>query len=235
MNGRNLGRAAGALYLANSLLSVFNIMVVPNRLLVSGNAAATSANIIASEELFRLGIVSGLASAVTWIFLAYVLHRLFEGISAMQSFLLLCFTLLQVPILFLLELTALAALALLGAPYLQAFDKPQLSSLAMLSLEMHRQGIVLVGVFWGLWLLPFGILLIESRFVPRIIGGLLVAAGVGWVINSGTLLLAPGRAHAVFTVASVLGGLGEGGTILWLLINGAEQTMRPPPAKALVS
>jgi hypothetical protein len=55
--------------LVNGVTGFFSIIYVPSRLIVSGNAAATANNILASERLFRLGMVSELTCAAEFVFL----------------------------------------------------------------------------------------------------------------------------------------------------------------------
>ena len=73
---KKIARIAGLLYLVNGVTGFFGIIYVPSRLMVSGNAAATAQNILASERLFRLGIVSELTCAAEFVFLLWVLYRL---------------------------------------------------------------------------------------------------------------------------------------------------------------
>src|SRR5262245_54582239 len=86
--------------------------------------------------------------------------------------------LISVAIVFANAVNELGALILLGGPsFLATFTKPQLDSLAYLLLQMHDQGIgVITQVFWGLWLVPFGLLVIRSGFLPKILGVLLLAS-----------------------------------------------------------
>ena len=55
MNSINTtARMAGFLYLVLAVLSAFGLVYVPSLLIVSGDAAATARNIVASESLFRV-------------------------------------------------------------------------------------------------------------------------------------------------------------------------------------
>ena len=72
-SSKKTARIAGLLYLVNGVTGFFGIIYVPSRLVVSGNVGATANNILTSEKLFRLGIVSELICAVEFIFLLWVL------------------------------------------------------------------------------------------------------------------------------------------------------------------
>jgi hypothetical protein len=115
-------------------------------------------------------------------------------------------------------LNEIAALILInGADYLLVFSKSQLDSLALLFLRLHEQGIDIVNIFWGLWLFPFGILVIRSGFIPRLLGVLLFIAGTGLLAGSFTSLLLPQYGHLFGEIAMVL-DFGEFPIIFWFFI-----------------
>jgi len=225
---KKTARLAGVLYLVNGVTGFFGIIYVPSRLIVSGNAAATANNILASERLFRVGIVSELICAAEFVFLLWVLYRLLAGVSRTHASLMVILGLVFVPIMCVNVLNEIAALTLLrGADFLSGFDKRQLEAMAMLFLDLHRYGYV-VGWIFGLWLFPFGVLVFKSGFLPRILGVLLIAACFGYLADSLTPLLLPGYADIVGRFASIALTLGEPAIILWLLIRGAKD--QPLPA-----
>jgi hypothetical protein len=219
---KKTARLAGVLYLVNGVTGFFGIIYVPSRLIVSDNAAATANNILASERLFRVGIVSELICAAEFVFLLWVLYRLLGGVNKTHASLMVILGLVFVPIMCVNVLNEIAALTLLrGADFLSVFDKRQLEAMAMLFLDLHRYGYV-VGSIFGLWLFPFGVLVFKSSFLPRILGVLLIAACFGYLADSLTPLLLPSYANMVGRFASIALTLGEPAIILWLLIRGAK-------------
>lgn len=114
-----------------------------------------------------------------------------------------------------------------GEPFVARFDQPQQAALCALFLRIHDHGFLLSEVFAGLWLFPFGLLVLRSGFLPRILGLLLFVSGFGYLAISSTGLLFPIHVERVSMITSPT-LLGEGGIILWLLIKGAR-----PPASAL--
>jgi hypothetical protein len=112
-----------------------------------------------------------------------------------------------------------------GAHFSSVLDQSQLDALVMAFFHLHGDGLLLAQIFWGLWLFPFGVLVYRSGFLPRILGVLLIPAGVGYVAASLTSLLSPPYGDIVFHIAAVLGGLGEGSTMFWLLIKGARDSV----------
>ena len=75
--------------------------------------------------------------------------------------------------------------------------------------------------FWGIWLIPFGLVTIKSGFFPRILGFLLLAAGLGYITSCITYILFPGAAPAVSKIVFPL-YFGELPIVLWMLVMGAK-------------
>ena len=231
----NPGRVAGLLYLLLAVLGAFSILYVPAKLIVPGDAAATASNILASETLYRLSIVSGLVSAVLFLFLARALYGLLHRVSKPLASLMVTMVMISVAIGFALTVNDVAALTVLrGADFLAVFSQPQREALAMFFLHLSSQGMLVSQIFWGLWLFPFGVLVMRSGFLPRILGILLVVNGVAYIVASLTGLLLPEYAAAVNRVALIF-ELGEIWMMLWLLIRGARVPQVPEAAPGLVA
>ncbi len=223
-------RVAGAIYLLLVVTGVFVVIYVPRALFVPGNAAATVNNILASELLFRVFIVIELISTVTFIFLVRALYRLLSGVNKSHASLMLVLVYVSATIGFVEVVNHVAALTLLrGADYLAVFDKPQREALAMLLLGLDGQGLV-NQIFWGLWLFPFGALVMRSGFLPRVLGVWLIINGFAYVAISFTGLLLP-QYQKMVTNISYPAVLGELAIMLWLLIKGAK----PEPLAAPVT
>jgi uncharacterized protein DUF4386 len=198
---------------------------------VAGNATATADNIRASEGLLRMGIASELIHQTIAVFLVLALYRLFKPVDeALAKQVVILGALLSVPIMFVNVLNDVAALVLVsGADFLSVFEKPQLDALSYLFLRLHSQGITVASIFWGLWLFPFGILVIRSGFIPRAFGVLLIIAGVGYLASSFATLVLPRYAELVAQVALPL-EFAEVPIIFWLLIWGAKTRPTDAPA-----
>jgi len=224
---------AGLWYVAASLIGVMGLVVVPGKLVVDGDAAATAAHLRNMESLARLGMASNLASEAMFVCAVYALYRLFEGVDRHQARLLLILgALVSVPVMFVNELNELAALYLAkGDATLVAIAAPQRDALSYLFMQLHGDGIHVASVFWGLWLFPFGWLAIRSGFIPRLLGWLLLAAGVAWVADATAWLLFPQYADAVGRVAAIL-RKGELLMILWLVFLGARGPLARVPIPA---
>ena len=210
-------RVAGSLYLFANLFAPFTLLYLPSRFIVRGDAAATASNIMASESLFRFGIVLNLITFIGQIFLVLALYQLLKVVNKNMAALMVIFSLAAVPIAMLNELIQLAVLQLLsGADYLEIFPTEQLQALAYLFLRLHSQGLNIAQIFWGLWLFPMGYLVFKSGFLPRIIGVLLIIACFGYVIQSFVAFFGYSVDLIFFT------GWGELALLFWLLIKGVN-------------
>jgi hypothetical protein len=218
----NPGRVAGLLYCTAGLSGAFSVMYLSNTLIVPGNASATANNIRASEMLFRIGIVSELISSIALVFLVLALYRLLQGVNRTLATVMVILVLVAIPVALLNVANKVAVLTLVRGPdFLSVFDKPQLEALAMLFLRLHSAGLFVAQIFWGLWLIPFGLLVMRSGSIPRILGVLLIANGLAYPVVSLTWLLLPAHAGLVTRLA-LIPEMGELWIMLWLLIKGAE-------------
>ena len=215
-------RIAGFWYLLMVIPAPIGLVYVPSKLLVPGDATATANNILASESLFRIGIVSILLNQIGFIFAVLALYRLLKGVNQQLASLMVALVLVSVPIEFLNMLNPLAALLLVsGAYFLAVFEPKQLHALVMVFLNLQNYGTFLVQIFWGLWLLPFGLLVFKSSFLPKMLGVLLIIACFGYLVDSFTFLLFPHYKAIVGSYASVL-EFGELPILLYLLIKGVK-------------
>ena len=210
-------RIAGLLYLTLVPLGFFGIFVASS--VVPGDAAATASRIMASESLFRLGIVSAVLVQIVNIFVVLALYRLLSPVNNGMAVLMVIFILLGIPIAMLNELNHLAVLLLMsGADYRAGFTADQVQALVPLFLDLHQLGLNIAGIFWGLWLFPMGYLVFKSGFLPQILGVLLIISCAGYLIESFAAFLFPSFDVniALFTF------WGEVLFPLWLLIKGVN-------------
>jgi len=228
---RQQARFAGLLYLIMAVIAPIGLLIVPGKVIVPDNATATADAIRASEGLLRIGIASELIHQALAVFLVLALYRLFQPVDvSLARHLVALGALVSVPIMFANVLNEVAALILVSdAKFLSVFDRADLDAMAYLFLRLHTYGITLASVFWGLWLFPFGMLVIRSGFIPRVLGILLMIAGTGYLAAAFATLVVPRYAEAVGKIAFPM-EVAEVPIIFWLVIWGAR--MRPMPSAA---
>lgn len=227
---RQQARKAGLLYAFMIVTGLPGLILIPGRLIVDGEAAATADHIRAAELLFRVGIASELFHQVVYLYLALALYRLFESVNRSLAVQMVMLVAVSVPIVFLNTMNELATLLLVTRPsFLSTFSTSQLDSLAYLFVRMREQGYGIVEVFWGLWLVPFGLLVMRSGFLPRFLGVLLVVAALGNLLRVVNSLFPALDATVLHRVAGLL-ALGELPIIFWLLIGSVKSEPARVPA-----
>src|SRR4029079_15404682 len=115
-----------------------------------------------------------LISQTIFIFLVLVLYRLLKKVNEYQAKSMVALVMVSIPIAFLIEVFNVTALMILKGEALKTLPPEQLQDLSILFLKIHGYGIMIVQIFWGLWLIPFGQLAYNSGFIPRVLGVLLI-------------------------------------------------------------
>ena len=224
-------RFAGFLYLLVAVIAPIAVIYIPSRLIVRGDATATASRVVASESLFRIGIAGQLVSTIVFLMVVLALHRLLKGVDEKRADLMRALVLVAVPVALVNELNSIAALMFFkGGEFLSGFGRADRDAWGYAFLRLHSQGANIASIFWGLWLFPFGSLVIRSGFIPRFLGVFLMIAGFGYLVSSFTTILLPQNAAQVGLWALPL-YFGELPIIVWLLIWGVKEppSMRPDP------
>jgi hypothetical protein len=223
-------RLAGALYLSYIAVTIF-ANVTRDRLVVPGDAAATTERIVASVQLLRFSFVGDVLAGVLFLLTAWALYVLLKPVNTEVAllFLLLNAAGVAVQCLNMLNLFAAAVIVTDGGS-LSAFTGEQSQALALLFVELHEAGFAIAQFFFAAWLLPLGYLVFRSGYLPRLLGVILMVESAAWLLYPLQYFLAPALGGVRY-VSSVVGFIGEFSLALWLLIMGARE-QEPTPAAA---
>jgi hypothetical protein len=219
---RNPGRVAGLWYLLLVFLGPLRLIYIPEKLFVTGNAAATASNIIAHEWLFRFGMVADLLGAMVLVFLTMAFYRLFKDVDQQLAVLVVILGGVMPALLYIVNVAtdASALMVARGADFLNVFDKAQRDALVLLILRQHSHLVTAAEILWGLWLAPLGMLVYRSRFLPRFLGVWLLFNALAYVLISLIGELAPQYSDTAFLFAQPA-LLTELALTLWLVIRGS--------------
>lgn len=213
-------RIAGALFLISGVAGGFGEFFIPSQVIVSGDATATANNILASESLFRLGFASYFVEAICDIALALILYLLLRPAGRALALLAAFFRLVATAVFAVAELLLFAALPILGgADYLKTFSPDQLNTLAFLSIRLYGYGAGFAMVFYGVGSILFGYLMYRSGYLPRVLGALVALSGLGFLVRSFAMVLAPAYASSALLLPTALAGLA---LTMWLLVRGVD-------------
>lgn len=216
-------RLAGALYLISAVPAGFSVSVLL-KLVVRGDPAATATNILGSEGLFRLGFAAEIVGILFFVGAVLFLYELFKPVSRSLALLLVFFGLIGSAIQALDSLADNAALLLLkGASSFTALTTGQAQALALVFLRLHMIVYDLALVFFGVFSILIGYLVIKSTFLPRVLGVLMAIDGLGYLSFSfATFLSPPFAAHLYPYVPFLTAILGEASLMLWLVVKGVD-------------
>jgi hypothetical protein len=216
---RLTARIAGAFYLITVLAGILAEGFISERLVVSGDAAATAANILAHRSLFQTGFAVYLVEMACQVAMTALLYELLKPAGRNLSLLAAFLGLTGCAIKTFARVFYLAPLFVLGGvPYLSVFNAEQLQALALLFLRVNDQGAGIALVFFGFAALLKGWLVFRSTFLPRFLGVLSLLAGASLLS-----FLYPPLAHRVFAFVAALGLLGAAAWIVWLLVFGVNE------------
>lgn len=224
MNSNNkLARTAGFLYLISIIAGGFAEAYVRGGFTVSGNAAATAHNILASEQIYRYGFVADLVCIICSIFLSLIFYFLFKPVNRQLSLLALVFSTVATAVMAVNLLNQQAPLLLLhNTSYLKAFTIEQLQTQSLFFLNLQSQGYNISLLLFAFYFPIIGWLVYKSNFLPRILGLIYALAGAGYLVNSLAWFLFPHLAAYLFPYVLLPAFIGETSMSLWLIFKGVK-------------
>lgn len=218
-----LARIGGLLYLIIIAIGIFGEAFVRGRIVVSGDAAATVANLRSMESLWRFGIAAEILLLICAVVLLWIFYVLLRPVSQELALLAVFFNLVSIALEAAATLNLVAALYPLGkAAYLKELAPAQLEAMASLAARSFDQGFNVSLIFFGCFCLVCGYLIFRSGFLPKTIGILMQIAGASYLVESFTLILAPSLANRLFPAILIPAFIGEASLCLWLLVKGVD-------------
>ncbi len=219
---KKTARLAGLLWL---LMFIFGpiAQIIRDKLFITGDKVTTANNIIANNFLFRIGFVSDLIMMILFLLLPLVLYKLLSTINKNLAAVMVIFAIVGTAINMMNLLNEFSSLQFLSDEgYRKAFEAGQLQAQAMHSYNLYLHGYEIANVFFALWLLPLGLLVYKSRFIPKILGILLVVGGCGLFLEVFIHFLFPSFT-GVTTIILIPQTMAEFSFLAWILIRGINE------------
>jgi Domain of unknown function (DUF4386) len=222
ISNQKLAKIAGVLYLFIAILGFWGIMYVPSQTIVRGDGAATMSKLLSNEFLFRSGIAGNLASSVIFLFLALTFYRLFKNINENLAKTLVVLVIVQTPVFFISEALNFSALMVAKGELMKSFDTIQRQDFVLFLFRTSKYTIIFLEIFWGLWLIPLGQLILKSGYLPRIIGVFLILGGIAYVIEVMDYILLSEKLSFITDYFAIFYSVAELSTVFWLLVKGVK-------------
>jgi hypothetical protein len=217
---RSYARIAAALLLVTMVAGGFGEFYVPATLIVASDAAATATNVVAHNSMFRLGFAAYLVEAMCDITLSLVFYMLLEPVRKDLALLAAFFGLVSTAVFAGAELFFFAATFILGgADFMKPFSPDQVNALGLVSLRFYGYGAGIFMAFYGTAAAIRGYLIYRSGYLPRVLGVLLMVAGLGFIVRNFVLVLAPEYASDLLLAPMSVAGLS---LAVWFLVKGID-------------
>jgi len=201
MNVQRYARIAGLLFLVSLMAGGFGEAYVPSKIVVSGDAAATAANITNFQLLYRLGFAAFIIESLCDITLVAIMYALLKPVSRELSLLAAFIGLIGTALFAFAELFYFAPpLVIGGAGYLKTFSPDQLNAIALLSLKFYVYAGMIFTAYYGMSWIIRACLIFRSGYLPKFLGVLMAIGGLGFVVRNFLLILAPAYASTALLV-----------------------------------
>jgi hypothetical protein len=221
-----IARTAGLLYLLYMITSFIANLFGK---FVFVEAPVTVNRIMTHAVQFRIGFVINLFSVVLFLFAAWALYVLLKPVNKDLAVLFLLFNVAGFAVWLFTSLCLFGSLVILnGTEAFKAFQPDQLHALAVFFFGLYKTGVVIAQVPYGVWLFPLGYLVLKSRFLPKILGMLLIADGICQFVYVCQRLIFPALAYIAYP-CMVISFIAEVSLALWLAIKAVKPHLSVNP------
>jgi hypothetical protein len=219
-----LSRIGGALYVTVILLGFLEAALIRERIVVSGNPAATAENLRSMATLWRVGVASDFVVLSCSIALMMILYRMLRPVDPVLAGIAVIFNIVSAAVEAVSDMLLIAAMLPAGRDsYLSAFTPDQRAAFSMMAIREYDYGFGVALIFFGFECVILGYLIYRSTYVPKVVGALMAAAGASYLTNSFALIVAPVLANTLFPAILLPALVGESTFALWLLLRGVDQ------------
>lgn len=216
-------RIAGVVYLAVIGAGIFSLAYVPGQLSIVGTGSSYLDAIVRREVLFRFGIAAEIICQTAFLILPFALCRVLWSVNIKAAILMVTFAAAGVPLGFANLAHHFEVLRAIVDFKSSALTAEQADAAIAAARASYREGMSLLFVFWGAWLLPLGYLVIRSGFLPVTLGALLIVRGVDYALDCFGLLLIEDYASSSLNRALSVGRFAEILFCAWILVFGARR------------
>jgi hypothetical protein len=217
---KSTARVTGVLYLGLAITGAVSFLVIRNQLFDADNPNSTLANLTERSGLARLGIALEMGTVLTQALAAVWFYRLFRSVDSFAAGSLAAFGLVNATIISGSAAMLAAAVDVAGDTRLTAAGDSADTAQLLYVLSGHFWGVG--AIFFGLWLIPMGLLVLRSGWLPALMGRILIGGGVLYVISAFvTYLFANG--DTVAGLMTLPATIGEFWILGYLIIHGVRE------------
>jgi Domain of unknown function (DUF4386) len=217
-------RIAGLLYLVAMATGLFAEFYVhfPSTLIISGDAAKTASNIMANEQLYRIGVANNIFTFAIDVVLIWALYVLLKPVNRNLAVLAVFFRLVETTIACVAIINSYVAMQFVSdADHLKAFDTNQIQALSILH-DTYALTFVVVAIFLGLGSTIFNYLLFKSRYIPKALAAWGIFASLLLLMSQFAIIIFPAVEKIIIPACYGPIAVDEIALGFWLLFKGAN-------------
>jgi hypothetical protein len=220
---KKTARIAGLLYLLMAAFGLAAEVLFRQKIFASNDITVTANNIVSNILLYRAGITSDILMALCYLLTALALYKLLCSVNKNLASAMVIFAAAGSILLLFNTLNEFAPLYILsGNDYVSAFNSSQNQSLAMLFYNLYQHGYMIGQIFFALWVLPLGVLIYKSKFIPKIFGVAFAVETVFGLMAVMTHFLMPNATIETIMMLPMM--IAEFSFMFYLLIRGINES-----------
>jgi hypothetical protein len=214
-------RVAGVLIAISLLAGGFGESFVPGKLIVAGDFHETSLRVAAFLGLFRAGFVAYMIEAACDLSLTAIFYLLLRPVSRTLSLITAFFGVFGTATFAVGEIFYyIAALPQIDAHFAASLSPDDRTRFAYLCLKIYGTIFNIFAGFYGAETMLRGYLFFRSGYLSRVLGGLLLLGGAGFIIKNLCAVLAPQYDSMLLVLPMLVAMLGMA---VWLPLKGIDQ------------
>lgn len=222
LNSRTVRIAAALFFFVCVPLSVWESNYVHAKIFVPQDPVATAANLLANEFIFRASIVSHIIGTVILLIMTVLFYKVFRPVDKTLARFMIIPIIAQLTIVFVMESLHFTALMMLKSEPRATFDAITQQEVVYFLLRMHRLVFGADKIIFGMFFIPFGMLVFRSGFAPRFIGILMLIGGLGYVVDTSLYILLQRTNYLTFQSIKLYSSASYSLGLLWFLIKGVR-------------
>ena len=220
---KKTARVAGLFFLVMVVSGIVAEILFRQNLFVASDIVTSANNILSNQFLYRAGILSDMLMSVSYLLTALVLYKLLSSVNKNMAAMMVVFTTAGSVLLLFNILNELAPLYILrGNDFLSGFSDSQRQSLAMLFYSLYQHGYMIGQIFFSLWVLPLGMLIYKSGFMPKVLGILFVIEAIFGLTSVAVHFLIPNVTLETILMLPMM--IAEFSFMFYLLIVGVNES-----------
>ncbi|MBQ4802169.1 DUF4386 domain-containing protein [Aquimarina sp. MMG015] len=214
-------RITGLWYLMMAITGILGFMVFHSQIFMSGNPEQTLTNLVELESTARIRLLLEFAIVISQALTAVWFFKLFKDNYEWEAWTLGIWGMVNALTIMISAISIASAIGIANSDISAMEDQVLLIQLLQ-HIISNAWGIG--GLFFGLWLLPMGYIVVKSKRLPIWLGRVLILGGIGYLVS--TIIRYAGIDFSLNRFLTIPATIGEFWMIGYLLIFGIRPNIK---------